>query len=232
MSSAAQSQPEPVPEAAGPEPPAPVPGPDAKKVIDECEKQKAEKKEDAQPEPNAEGTASASEPKLPPLSPAEFKTYNRLAQQMDYFHEHFRRSWNLLYNACSSGRRPANMSLKQFIDEGLHFTQYLTAHHNIEETYLFPLLARKMPEFKSGPGKGAAELLRQHREIHAGMDVFEDYLRRCRNRETELEMSVLKEKMETWGAVLWKHLDQEVKTLGAENMRKYWSIEEVRSLPI
>ena len=124
------------------------------------------------------------------------------------------------------------MSLKQFIDEGLHFIQYLTAHHNIEETYLFPLLARKMPEFKSGSGKGAAELLRQHREIHAGMDVFEDYLRRCRNRETELEMGVLKEKMDTWGAVLWKHLDQEVKTLGAENMRKYWTLQEVRSLPI
>ncbi len=124
------------------------------------------------------------------------------------------------------------MSLRQFLDEGLYFVRGLTAHHNIEETYFFPLLATKMPEFRSGKGKNiqAAELLLQHRQIHAGMDVFEDYLRRCRNRETELELAVLKEKMDTWGEVLWKHLDQEVKTLGAENMRKYWTLEEMRRL--
>ncbi len=83
----------------------------------------------------------------------------------------------------------------------------LTAHHNIEEMYFFPLLAAKMPEFSSG-GKGssnrqAAELLQQHKEIHAGMDVFEDYLRRCRNRETELELSVLKEKMDSVSTYLY-----------------------------
>jgi hemerythrin-like domain-containing protein len=120
------------------------------------------------------------------------------------------------------------MSLKQFIDEGLMFVQYLTAHHNIEETYLFPLLARKMPEFRAG----RAELLQQHRQIHAGMDVFEEYLKKCRAREVELELSVLKAKMDSWGEVLWTHLDQEVRTLGAENMRKYWTLDEVREFPI
>lgn len=89
-----------------------------------------------------------------------------------------------------------------------------------------------MPEFRSGKGKGAAELLRQHREIHAGMDVLEDYLRKCRSGETDLEMSVLKQKMDTWGEVLLKHLDQEVATLGAENMRKYWTIQEIRQIPM
>lgn len=28
------------------------------------------------------------------------------------------------------------------------------------------------------------------------------------------------------------HLDQEVKTLAAENMRKYWTQEEMRRLPM
>jgi hypothetical protein len=89
-----------------------------------------------------------------------------------------------------------------------------------------------MPEFRSGKGNGAAELLQQHKQIHAGMSVFEEYLRQCRNRETELNLSVLKDKMDTWGPVLLKHLDQEVKTLGAENMRRYWTIEELKSIPI
>lgn len=125
------------------------------------------------------------------------------------------------------------MSLKQYIDQGLEFISHLTTHHNIEETYIFPVLARKMPEFQSnGKGKRAAELLQQHKEIHKGMDLMEQYLTKCRNRELDMEMSVLKAKMDTWGRVLWKHLDQEVETLGAENMRKYWTVEEIRRIPM
>lgn len=87
-----------------------------------------------------------------------------------------------------------------------------------------------MPEFKAG--KNAAELLRQHKEIHKGMDGFQAYLEKCRSGETELELRVLKEQMDTWGDVLWKHLDQEVLTLGAENMRKYWTVAEMRRMPM
>ena len=89
------------------------------------------------------------------------------------------------------------------------------------------MLAKKMPEFRKG---AAGELIRQHREIHAGLDGFEAYLKACRAREVDFEMDVLKSKMEGWGGVLWTHLDQEVKTLGAENMRRYWTLEEVRKL--
>lgn len=89
-----------------------------------------------------------------------------------------------------------------------------------------------MPEFRSGKGSGASELLQQHKAIHAGMDVFDEYLRKCRNGETELELRVMKEKMDSWGPVLMKHLDQEVKTLGAENMRRFWTIAEIRAMPI
>ncbi|OBR13499.1 hemerythrin HHE cation binding domain-containing protein [Colletotrichum higginsianum IMI 349063] len=169
-----------------------------------------------------------AQPELPPLTPAEFKVYNQMAEKMEYFHNHFRRQWTLLHDAATTGRRPQNMTLKQFLDTGLQFAQHLTAHHGIEETYVFPMLARRMPEFRAG----RAELLRQHKEIHRGLDGFEEYLGRCRSRETELELAVLKEKMDSWGGVLWTHLDQEVKTLGAENMRRYWTMEEVRNMPM
>ena len=87
-----------------------------------------------------------------------------------------------------------------------------------------------MPEFKTG--KNAAELLRQHKEIHKGMDQFEAYLEACKRGELDFELSTLKAKMDCWGEVLWTHLDQEVKTLGAENMRKYWTVEEMRRMPM
>ncbi|KAM7223657.1 hypothetical protein V8F06_001131 [Rhypophila decipiens] len=198
--------------------------------------------------PSATASASSSssqqakeeEPSLPALTPSEFKTYNRLAVQMDYFHEHFRSIWKTLYTACENNKRPGNLSLKQFIDEGLRLTQYLEAHHSIEENYLYPILAKKMPQFRvrgggKNKGKGGGDdcdLLRQHQEIHRGMDIFTDYLKACKNRETELDLSVLKEKMDSWGDVLFQHLDDEVKELEAENMRKYWTLAEVKGIPM
>lgn len=172
----------------------------------------------------------SAQPKLPPLSDHDFRQYNRLAEHMDLFHNHFRSTWNMLWGACTSGKRPAGMSLKAFIGAGLQFVQHLEMHHGIEESYVFPVLAKKMPEFRSGKGNGAAELLRQHKEIHKGLETLQNYLRACKSGETELELSVLKTKMEDWGTVLWTHLDQEVRTLGAENMRKYWTLEEMRGL--
>lgn len=128
------------------------------------------------------------------------------------------------------------MSLKQFLDEGLRLVRYLEAHHSIEESHLYPLLARKMPQFKQGKKekgkKEDCELLRQHELIHEGMDEFEEYIRRCKRGEVEFEMGVMKEKMEGWERVLMKHLDDEVAELGAEKMRRYWSLDEVRRFPI
>jgi hemerythrin-like domain-containing protein len=136
----------------------------------------------------------------------------------------------MLYNACTANKRPPSMSLKQFINAGLQFCQQLTMHHGIEEAHIFPLLASRMPEFKAGKAQGV--LLEQHKQIHAGLDKFEAYLKQCKVGETELELRVLKEKMDVFGTVLWLHLDEEVKTLGAENMRKYWSVEEMRRMPM
>ncbi|KAI1851379.1 hypothetical protein JX265_000387 [Neoarthrinium moseri] len=170
--------------------------------------------------------------KLPPLSAADFRVYNHMADHMEVYHTHFRATWNLLWNACATGKRPGGMSLRAFVGEGLQFVRHLTLHHNIEEAHIFPVLARRMPEFKAGKGNGAAELLRQHRQIHTGLDALQAYLTEVRDRGRELELPVLKAVLEPWGEVLWAHLDQEVKTLGAENMRRYWTLAEMREMPM
>ncbi|KAE8140202.1 hypothetical protein BDV38DRAFT_280195 [Aspergillus pseudotamarii] len=169
---------------------------------------------------------------LQPLSAQDFKVYNRGAERMDYFHGILRRSWNLLWDAATSGRRPAYMSMGQFIAEGLAFAEHLDIHHSIEETRVFPYLAKRMPEFRTGRGHQAAELLQQHREIHAGLEGFQRYLEGCLHGGEELRLDVLRKKMDGWREVLWTHLDQEVKTLGAENMRRYWTKEEMARIPL
>ena len=131
-----------------------------------------------------------------------------------------------MYAAASSGSRPSNMSLKQFLSTGLQFCQQLELHHSIEEQYVFPYLAKRMPAFRQ-----ELELLTQHKQIHAGLTKFNSYLEDCSARKRELRLEELKELMDSFGEVLFAHLDDEVEQLGAENMRKYWSMEEVQKMP-
>jgi hypothetical protein len=72
----------------------------------------------------------------------------------------------------------------------------------------------------------------QHKQIHKGLDKLEKYLEECVDGERELRMSEMKEILDTFGTVLWQHLDDEVKQLGAENMRKYWTVEEIKRMPM
>jgi hemerythrin-like domain-containing protein len=116
------------------------------------------------------------------------------------------------------------MSIRQLLHTGLSFAEQLTAHHLTEEYRVFPVLAKKMPEFD--PAKG--DLLGQHALIHDGLELFKGYLTHCVRGDVDFEMNMLRKLMESFGETLWTHLDQEVEALGAENMSKYWSEDEMR----
>lgn len=79
-----------------------------------------------------------AEPSLPKLSQHDFRIYNRMAEHMDYFHNHFRETWNVLYSACETGKRSKGMSIRQFISLGQQFCSQLEMHHGIEERYVKP----------------------------------------------------------------------------------------------
>lgn len=132
-----------------------------------------------------------------------------------------------MYKACEANKRPAGMSIRQFLYTGLEFCSTLELHHGIEERHIFPVLATRMPAFKK-----ELELLTQHKQIHAGLEKFQEYLEDCESGEKELRLGEMKTIMDGFGDVLWKHLAQEVKELGAENMRKYWTLEEMRRMPM
>lgn len=184
--------------------------------------------------------ASSATLELRPLSAADYKIYNQMSETMDIYHTHFRETWKMLHNACTSGGRPQNMVLREFLQEGLQFCKLLTIHHGLEEQHLFPVLATKMPEFQTPSQRkrsgvknadgGAKELIRQHQVIHEGMDGFEAYLQSILGGENELDLRKMKEQMDSWGGVLWQHFDEEVETLGAENMRRYWTVDDMRRM--
>lgn len=140
-------------------------------------------------------------------------------------HNHFRHTWNILYKAASEGQRPAGTSIRGFLHAGLQLCQHLTIHHTIEEQHIFPELAERMPGFKDDE-----VLIHQHEQIHEGLEKLQTYLQACQFGEQELRLEQLKTIMDTFGKVLWEHLDQEVQMLGAANMRKYWSKDEILAM--
>ena len=73
------------------------------------------------------------------LSAPDFMAYNRMAEHMDYFHNHFRSMWKTMYSACEAGKRPLGMSISQFLGLAERFCSSLDMHHNIEEVHIFPV---------------------------------------------------------------------------------------------
>ena len=73
---------------------------------------------------------------LPPLSREDRDSYARMGTTMEWFHDNFRNTWKILYGACSSGKRPANMSIRQFLNTGSEFAHHLTMHHTIGKSFL------------------------------------------------------------------------------------------------
>ena len=119
------------------------------------------------------------------------------------------------------------MSIRAFLRVAEEFCHHLTLHHTIEERHIFPVLAKKMPAFKK-----ELQLLTQHKAIHEGIEKLEEYVGQCKTGEKELRMVEMKQVLDSFGTVLWQHLDEEVEQLGAENMRKYWTVDEMRRMPM
>ncbi|CAI6277020.1 unnamed protein product [Periconia digitata] len=179
----------------------------------------------SEPQPDQKEEAPAAA--LPKLTPAEYQQYNHMAEIMDRYHTHFRQTWTMIYSACEANKRPSGMSIRQFMSVAERLIQGLTMHHTIEEQHVFPVLAKKMPAFRK-----ELELLTHHKLIHEGLERLEEYLNGCKSGETEFRMGEMKNVMDSFGGTLWEHLDAEVKQLGAENMRKYWSLKEMSRMPM
>ncbi|KAI9891015.1 MAG: hypothetical protein M1814_003366 [Vezdaea aestivalis] len=166
---------------------------------------------------------------LPPLSKSDFRAFNSFAERMDRFHSHFRSQWQVLQTASKTQHLPARTSQRQLLNLGLTFCSQLEMHHNIEESYVFPVLGQRMAHFSHG--KQAGEMVAQHVLIHKGLVGLQEWLVDVRDEEKQFSFEALEEKMDVFGEVLFQHLDEEVRNLGAEEMRRFWSLKEFRELP-
>ena len=84
-----------------------------------------------------------------------------------------------------------------------------------------------MPQFDmKQDGKHAL----QHDQIHDGLERFDAVLAEFK-KTGQYDPKRLREVMDSFKTVLFEHLDEEVESLSADSMRRYWSLE-VRVLAI
>jgi len=148
---------------------------------------------------------------------------------MELYHNHFRHTFNEIYSRCDSITSSADD--KDELDDLLAYAyslfRHLDAHHSIEETYIFPILAERMPQFARN-----GDHLKEHEEIHHGLDEYVAYIKKCRKDNKEWDGEKMKSIMDSFRGVLFKHLDHEVESLSGEEMKKYWKLEELRRIPM
>ncbi|KDE07590.1 hypothetical protein MVLG_02056 [Microbotryum lychnidis-dioicae p1A1 Lamole] len=158
----------------------------------------------------------------PPRNSTEQREWDRMSTRMNMFHTHFRQTFA---NVWRMSEKVSPDELQDFLDYAEEFVHHLEGHHGIEERYIFPVLAKKMPEFRE-------EHLEEHEQIHAGMDRYQDYIRAARATPTAFSPEKLREIMGLMGPILFYHLDAEVETLKADNLKRYYTLDEVRRLPM
>jgi len=147
---------------------------------------------------------------------------------MQLYHNHFRHTFNEIYERCesvTSGPEDAQ-ELDDLLESAYGLYCHLDAHHSIEEyssgivvlmarTYIFPILGERMPQFKQ-----EGDHLKEHEEIHKGLDEYVAYIKKCRKDRKNWDGEKMKSIMDSFRDILFKHLDHEVESLSGENLKK------------
>src|SRR2546423_15126822 len=90
-----------------------------------------------------------------------------------------------------------------------------TSESSDSRTYIFPILAERMPQFAPN-----GDHLKEHEEIHHGLDEYVAYIKKCRKDYKEWDGEKMKRTMDSFRGVLFKHLDHEVESLKGDEMKK------------
>ncbi|KZT72080.1 hypothetical protein DAEQUDRAFT_723246 [Daedalea quercina L-15889] len=153
--------------------------------------------------------------------------WNSIADHMQSFHDHFKVEFNNIYKLADGTFNSRGMSLHMYLRICSQLVRHLTAHHTIEERYVFPVLAKRMPEFREDD-----KHIKAHHAIHEGLEKLDVLISKWSKDTKTYSPAEMKGCLDSWREVLFEHLDQEVQDLGAENMKKYWKLEELDQIPM
>jgi hemerythrin-like domain-containing protein len=148
---------------------------------------------------------------------------------MSHFHEHFKREFNDIYDMADGSFNKRGMSLQLYLRQANSLNSHLTMHHTIEEREIFPILGERMPPFAINGEHGGAHLM-SHEGIHEGLVKLEELVRKFKSDPTSYSPKEMRDCLDGFRQVLFEHLDEEVEDLKGENLKKYWTLEEIRKI--
>ncbi|KAF9033304.1 hypothetical protein BDZ89DRAFT_1063044 [Hymenopellis radicata] len=157
----------------------------------------------------------------------EERKWNRLSERMSTFHEWFKQEFNNLHELADGSFNNRGMNLTLYLHSARQFEHSLTSHHTIEERHIFPVLGKRMPSFAADH-----EHLKSHQGIHDGLESLAKLLHKWKQDPSTYSPEEMRACLDGFKDVLFTHLDQEVADLQGENMKKYWTLKELESIPI
>ncbi|GAA5868993.1 hypothetical protein JCM8547_003244 [Rhodosporidiobolus lusitaniae] len=161
----------------------------------------------------------------PPKNAQEKREWDRMSSRMEGFHGYFRQSFKQLYELADGGFERHGLTVRDFMDVAEGFLHHLEGHHGIEERHIFPILRKRMPAFEDDHQE-------EHDAIHEGMHKLELLIAKYRSDPTSYSPAEFKGNLGLWGPVLFYHLNAEVESLKPDVLRRYWTLEEVKRLPM
>lgn len=150
------------------------------------------------------------------------RRWNKLADGMDHFHRYFKIEFNNIYELADGSFNRHRMSLQTYLREVDSLKRHLEGHHGIEESYLFPILAKRMPAFAQDEQHRTS-----HEGIHEGLMRLATLTRSFREEPSSYSPEKMRECLDSFRDILMRHMDEEVEDLKGDNMKKYWTLEEV-----
>ncbi|PAV18412.1 hypothetical protein PNOK_0525400 [Pyrrhoderma noxium] len=156
----------------------------------------------------------------------EYK-WGRFATAMSYFHDHFKSSFSKIHELADGPFRDRGMTLQMYLREAEALKKHLEGHHTIEERYIFPELAKKMPSFAMDE-----QHLKSHEGIHDGLVRLSSLIHEFKENPSTYSPQRMRDCLDSFRDVLMKHLDEEVADLQPDNLKKYWTLEELERIPI
>ncbi|GAA5870446.1 hypothetical protein JCM1840_004725 [Sporobolomyces johnsonii] len=160
-----------------------------------------------------------------PKNAGERREWDRMSSRMDGFHSYFRQAFKQLWVLADGSFEKRGLSLQDFMEMASEFVHHLEFHHGLEQAHIFPILAKRMSVF-------GEEHLEEHDAIHHGMEELESIIKRVRSNPSSYSPTELRTNLAAWGPILFYHLDAEVASLKPDVLRRYYTLEEVKRLPM
>ncbi|BGP30266.1 hypothetical protein JCM10296v2_002018 [Rhodotorula toruloides] len=160
-----------------------------------------------------------------PKNAAERRDWERMSSRMEGFHTYFRHSFRQLFELSDGSFNERGMTVRDFMRLAEAFLTHLEFHHGIEEQHIFPVLAKRMPQFR-------VDHQEEHDTIHKGMHELRYLAKRFKLDPSSYSPDEFRKNLASWGPLLFYHLDAEVGSLKPDILRRYWTLQEAKHLPM